>query len=135
MVDKKKVVKKVLKRVPGPIGSVARLSDMPRKVANAVKNTRTLKKMPKRKPGAPRMILGKVPKGINMSQKQYDTMLGNTMVNAIKKGKAIRTKKEIRGKGVATTQNVDRVRYGKKIKPTTKKAGILHKKRAGILHK
>ena len=116
MVNKKKVIKKVLKRVPGPIGTVARLSGMPRKVANAVKNTKNLKTMPKRKPGQPRMILGKVPKGINMSQKKYDTMLGNALSNGIKKGKAIRTKKEIRGKGVATNQNTNRVRYGKKIK-------------------
>ena len=110
----KKVVKKVLKKVPGPIGTVARLSDVPRKLSNAAKNAKNLKPVPKRKSGQPRMILGKVPKGVNMSQKQYDTMLGNALSNGIKKGKALRTKKETRGKAVATTQNTKRVRYGKK---------------------
>ena len=43
----KKVVKKVLKKVPGPIGTVARLSDVPRKLSNAAKNTKNLKKYPK----------------------------------------------------------------------------------------
>ena len=43
----KKVVKKVLKKVPGPIGTVARLSDVPRKLSNAAKNAKNLKKYPK----------------------------------------------------------------------------------------
>ena len=43
----KKVVKKALKKVPGPIGTVARLSDVPRKLSNAAKNTKNLKKYPK----------------------------------------------------------------------------------------
>ena len=110
------MVKKVLKKIPGPVGSVARLSDMPRKLSNAAKNTKNLKKVPKRKPGQPRKILGKVPKGLNMTQKQYDTVLGNALSNGIKKGKAIRTKKQTRGKAVATTQNTKRTRYGKKSK-------------------
>ncbi len=110
----KKVIKKALKRVPGPVGTVSRLSGMPRKVSNAVKNAKNLKKVPKRKPGQPRMVLGKVPKGINMTQKQYDTVLGNALSKGIKKGRALRTKKETRGKAVATTQSSNRVRYGKK---------------------
>ena len=43
----KKVVKKALKKVPGPIGTVARLSDVPRKLSNAAKNAKNLKKYPK----------------------------------------------------------------------------------------
>ena len=36
------MVKKVLKKIPGPVGSVARLSDMPRKLSNAAKNAKNL---------------------------------------------------------------------------------------------
>ena len=43
----KKVLKKVLKRVPGPIGTVARLSDLPRKLSNAAKNAKNLKPLRK----------------------------------------------------------------------------------------
>ena len=44
---KKKVLKKVLKKVPGPIGSVARLSGLPRKLVNAAKNAKNLKPLKK----------------------------------------------------------------------------------------
>ena len=43
----KKVVKKVLKKVPGPIGSVARLSGIARKLSNAAKNKKNLKPLRK----------------------------------------------------------------------------------------
>jgi hypothetical protein len=43
----KKVVKKALKKVPGPIGTVARLSDVPRKLSNAAKNAKNLKPLRK----------------------------------------------------------------------------------------
>lgn len=43
----KKVIKKALKKVPGPIGSVARLIDTPRKLVNAVKNAKNLKPLKK----------------------------------------------------------------------------------------
>ena len=123
----KKALKKVAKKIPGPIGSVARLSDMPRKVSNAVKNAKTLKKVPKRKPGKPRNVLGKVPKGINMSQKEYNNLLENALTKGIKKGRELRTIKETKGKAVATDENIDRVRYGKKSKTAkskTAKTGV-----------
>jgi|TARA_R110000803_G_C11709519_1_gene286710 hypothetical protein len=120
----KKALKQVAKKIPGPIGSVARLSDMPRKISNAVKNAKTLKKVPKRKPGQPRNVLGKVPKGVNMSQKEYNNLIENALTKGIKKGKELRTIKETKGKAVATDENIDRVRYGKKSKTAkTMKAG------------
>lgn len=43
----KKVIKKALKKVPGPIGSVARVGSIARKLSNAAKNAKNLKPLRK----------------------------------------------------------------------------------------
>ena len=43
----KKVVRRVLKKVPGPIGTVARVGSIARKLSNAAKNAKNLKPLRK----------------------------------------------------------------------------------------
>lgn len=105
------MVKKVLKKVPGPIGTVARLSDVPRKLSNASKNAKNLKKYPKTG------LASK--KEMSAFKKAMDAKAPalKKVFEANKRAAAHkRTRQQSMAKKTASTQNIKRTRYGKKSK-------------------